>query len=572
MPYGIFLRDDTMEKMTDGVEKFKSLFISEAEDRLATLSRGILELENKPNDIELYAALMRDAHTVKGSAATMGYKEMADLAHALEDVFHAGARGALLIGKTGVSTVLASFDGLSASLVALKENRSELPTRALVSALRGLLAGEDAPAPAVQIPKFQASDSVKVEVKRLDALMGLFEEMLLLRLKLDTMLEPAAEITRTLSDPLVKQRLFFIHEFKTLFGELARLLSETQIELLHMRLVPLEQIFGQFPRMVRDLALKEKKKVEFRIEGAHIELDRSVLDGLGGALSHLLRNAVDHGIVDEGKVTLSALRSKDRVEIIVEDTGRGIDYVAIEKIARLRGVLGKEKIANKSELSELIFHPYVSTNKEVTEISGRGVGLFAVKEFAQGVGGRVSVVSPTEAGGTRFLLNLPISLATMKVLLVESRGFVFAVPFANIVRTFSVSTASIVRAAHQESVVVDGRSIPALYLERVLGLRFGAHFEGDVADTYAAVLLSGEKSEILLLVDECAGEEELLIKALPPVLRKIKGFSGSALIPDGRTILLLDVYGLFAHALGDILGSAEFADSAKSVPPPNRSH
>jgi two-component system chemotaxis sensor kinase CheA len=399
---------------------------------------------------------------------------------------------------------------------------------------------------------------VRVGIERLDALMGLFEEMLMLRLKLDAMLEPAIEVVRGLTDPGLKQRLFFVNEFRSIFAEMARLLSENQDALLAIRLVPLEQIFGQYPRMVRDLALREKKKIEFIINGGDIELDRTVIDGLGGALAHLLRNAVDHGIVNEGTITLSAFREKGRARIIVEDNGSGIDYARVREVAALRGIEKREKIAAMDDgmVAELLFHPNMSTNTTVTDISGRGVGLFAVRSFTQDIGGRVEVLSPVTAGsgGTRFTLDLPISLATLRVLIVESYGSTFAIPFENIEQTLQFTHEAVSVAAHQETLSVGDRIIPLIHLENILGLVV-AGMERRVSenDLRTAVILREGKSTVALEVNHCSGEQELLVKSLPPIFRSIKGFSGSTLLPDGRTILLLDSHGLLFHAISDIL-------------------
>jgi two-component system chemotaxis sensor kinase CheA len=558
----------------DSRNKFKDLFCAEVEDRLSVLSRTLLLLEEDPRNAKLYETLMQSAHTIKGGAATMGYAEMARLAHALEDVFHAGERGALILTKDAVSTALSALDQITRSLAAIKNDESELSVDTIAKTLEGLLlplkeTGSEAislhaqkvntPAAAPGNTPYSAPTSIRVPVERLDTLMGLFEEMLMLRLKLDTMIEPVLDIAKTIDDPTLKQKFFFIKEFQTLFAELARLLSETQGELLRVRLVPLEQIFGQFPRMVRDLALREEKKVNFRVEGEGVELDRTVLEGLGGALAHLLRNAVDHGIEKEGAILLRAERKNDRVHVIVEDNGGGISYERVRKVAHERGIITEAEVGTMKNIDtiELLFHPNLSTAKEITDISGRGVGLSAVRAFTQDVGGRITVISPVTADkGTRFLLDLPVSLATVKVLIVQSSGFTFAVPFANIIRTFVFTPEAIIRSAHQEAVLIEGKPIPIFWLSRLLGITFGEAFRKTVLGAeLRAVLISIEQEHVVLIVDAYISEQELLVKSLPPILRGIKGFSGSTLLPDGRTVLLLDTYSLLFRAFGDILGN-----------------
>ena len=572
----------------DSRNKFKDLFCAEVEDRLDVLSRTLLLLENDPGNATYYETLMRSAHTIKGGAATMGYTGMAQLAHTLEDVFHAGERGVLVLTKEAVSAIFSAMDQMRHSLEAIKNDTGELPVEETTKILTELflnlqkkneeasqVPSQKPPTPVPSSPPenmiYTAPTNIRVPVERLDALMGLFEEMLMLRLKLHTMIEPVLDITKTINDPVLRQKFFFIKEFHNLFNELARLLSETQGELLRVRLVPLEQIFGQFPRMVRDLAVREGKHITFRIEGEDVELDRTVLDGLGGALAHLLRNAVDHGIIHEGEIVLKAERKNDRVHVIVEDNGGGIDYERVKKIAIERKIITEEaaNTMRSIETIDLLFHPNMSTAREVTDISGRGVGLSAVQAFTQDVGGRVMVTSPIVGGtGTRFLLDLPVSLATVKVLIVQSSGFTFAIPFANIVRTFILTPEAIVRSAHQEAVTIDGVPVPIFWLSRLLGITFGEAFRKTVLGAeLRAVLITIEREQVALIVDTCVGEQELLVKSLPPILRGIKGFSGSTLLPDGRTILLLDTYSLLSHTFGDILENVEGTVSQETQSP-----
>jgi two-component system chemotaxis sensor kinase CheA len=250
----------------------------------------------------------------------------------------------------------------------------------------------------------------------------------------------------------------------------------------------------------------------------------------------------------------------DRVHVSVVDNGVGIDYARVKQVAIERGIIAEDAATHlrKQEITELLFHPNMSTNTEVTDISGRGVGLSAVQSFVKEVGGHISVTSPVSDGkGTKFLLDLPISLATVQVLLVESSRFTFALPFSAVVRTLTFPRSDIRESAQQEMVAVDGKLVPILYLNKLLDITFGDMFFAGkkIGDEVQAVLLEIEGERILVAIDSCLGEQELLIKSLPPVLRNIRGFSGSALLPDGRTILLLDAHGLLLEALGDILGT-----------------
>lgn len=547
--------------------KYKDLFCTEAEEQVEILSRTLLSYEKDPSHTELHKDLMRSAHTIKGASATMEYLGMAELAHVIEDVFHSAEQGTFVVDSHAVSVLLSATDSLSASLSSIKEHDVEIDVKDIVAKLKNLLVTNEVtsavspiknPKENIPLMRVATSDTVKVNVDKLDTLMGIFEETLILRLRLDALLGFAVEAMQTITDPALKKKLFFIDEFKTTFTELARVLSLNQDALLAIRLVPLDQIFGQYPRMVRDLAIREGKKIEFVVRGGDIMLDRTVIDGLGGALAHLLRNAVDHGIGTEGTIQLFATREKGRARVVVEDNGGGINYARVKEVAILHGVETPEKVALMSNdaVAELLFHPNMSTNNTVTDISGRGVGLFAVRGFAQDVGGRVEVVSPIpETGiGTRFVLDLPISLATVRVLLVDTHGYTFAIPFESIVRTIKFTTDEVTGTVHQETLFLDGILYPLIQLEKLLQLNFGGHKVKRLSsDMRTGVIVQTGKTTYILEVDVCVGERDLLVKSLPQILRDNKGFSGSALLSDGRTILLLDAHGLLSHVVSDIL-------------------
>jgi two-component system, chemotaxis family, sensor kinase CheA len=545
--------------MAFDISKFKDLFVSENETKLEELSRDVLRLESHPLDSSVYEVLMRGAHTIKGSSATMGYTQMAEIAHAFEDVVVALEKHNVALSPQHVSALLSGVDALRASLAHIKHNEVLLDYSHVLSELKHASQSSEIVVPKtsglVYLPPVLTPDTVKVSTDKLDDLMGLFEELLMLRLKLGAILEPVEEVVRSTSDSTTREKLSFVHEFRGLFAEMSHVLSEYQDALLSIRLVTLDQIFQQYPRMVRDLAEREGKHVVFSVHGEDIALDRTVIDGLGGALTHLLRNAVDHGISSEGKILLTAVREKDRVRVSVEDDGVGIDYARVRGVALERGVVTPEELAtlSLSGVAELLFHPNMTTTEEVTDVSGRGVGVSAVYSFVREVGGRIDIVSPIpEIGhGARFTLDLPISLATIRVLIVDVSGYTFAIPFEHIVRTHRYTHADVSSVAHQRMLMADAELLPLMSLSDLLGLISKQKLLS--SDAQLAVLVESQHRTVALEVSSVSGEQDLLIKSLPPLLRDMRGFSGSALLPDGRTILLLDIHSLLGTALGDIL-------------------
>lgn len=585
--------------------KFRELFCSEAEENLSVLSSTLLALERDPSGKDAYDTLMRNAHTIKGGAATMGYVKMAYLAHVLEDVFDYARNGMIAPDSALISALLAGVDALGRALANVcagneeidladvaedLKKKSGVPTSGVGSSPRSqdgkpvaatmqtetLVAQVAAPvetaaAPLLDHPEHEKRmidaeqafalatrtelAHVRVPIERLDHLLGLLEELLIVKMKLESLVDPIVAAIAHEVRPEVRKQLELVASLGPLVQDLSRLVNETEYSIMRARLVSLEHIFGRFPRMVRDLAVAEGKQIDFVASGADVELDRVIVEKLGGALAHLVRNAVDHGIAKQGRIRMYAQRIKDRVRIVVEDNGAGIDYDAVRTLAIERGLLSSDaaKGATNEMLATLIFSPHFSTNQQVTEVSGRGVGLSSVKAFARDIGGRVIAESPIDGGGTRFTLELPMSVAVVHVLLVTTQGLTFAFPFADVERSVRIRPSDIFAAAGREVMVVDGLTIPVFHLADVLNVRMTSHDE--TADIHDVVIVRTDEGPVGFVIDACVGEEELLVKAIPSVLRQVKGFSGSALLGDGRTILLLESNGLLALARISIMNA-----------------
>jgi two-component system chemotaxis sensor kinase CheA len=277
---------------------------------------------------------------------------------------------------------------------------------------------------------------------------------------------------------------------------------------------------------------------------------------------HLLRNAVDHGIEKSGVIKLKAVREKDFALIVVEDDGRSIDFDKVRQSAVKRNIVGEKEAESfdKKQLINLLYHPRLSTKDEVTETSGRGVGLSVVKEFVSQIGGRVIVESPVSSGrGTRFTLELPLTLAIINSLLIGVQDILFAIPFSSIERSVDIPHGEIKSMADQDVAVVDGIDVPLVYLGRVFSLG-GAQIvdlkSKNVVTTNkepemknlklssTAVLVRRGEDIAGIVVDKLINEQEIIVKPLPSVLRGVKGFSGSTILGDGKTILILDVMSL----------------------------
>ncbi len=376
--------------------------------------------------------------------------------------------------------------------------------------------------------------TVRVSIDKLDSLMNLVGELV-----------------------IGKSRLFQIgskydiEELREALSNINRLTTNLQDIVTQMRMVEVGFIFNRFPRMVRDLAKKEGKKVNFIIEGKDIELDRTVLDEIGDPLVHLLRNSIDHGIEtpeerikagksEVGTLKLIAKREKNHVKIIVEDDGRGIDPDKIRKKAVEKGIITEEeanKISDEEALS-LIFAPGLSTAEKVTDVSGRGVGMDVVKSKITSLGGVVEIKSKVREG-TRVTLTLPLTLAIIQALLIKVRQEIYAIPLSNVLEILNVKREEIKTVKGNKVINLRGKILPIIELDRLLGIS-----ENGNKEKYPVVVVDKENQPIGLGVDGLIGQQEIVIKTFDNILKGVKGFAGATILGDGRVVLILDIASL----------------------------
>ncbi len=392
---------------------------------------------------------------------------------------------------------------------------------------------------------FKKIQSIRVSTQRLDKLMNFVGELVISKILL-------MQIAQT-------------HQLKTLdeiLTNIDRLTSDLQDEVMQARLIPMAQVFDRFPRMVRDLARSEKKQINLEVTGGEIELDRTVLDEIADPLVHLLRNSIDHGIElpherkaknksPVGTIKLSAMRERTYVLVQVSDDGKGIDPNKLRKIAVKKGFIDEEEATKMSDkdILNVILLPGFSSTTEITDTSGRGVGMDVVKMKIESLGG--SLAFDSEVGkGSCFNLKLPLTVAIIKAMLIEVTGEVYAVPIANIAETVKVKKSKIKHIEKFEVINLRNEVLPLLRLDRVLKTRQinSLQTAGDVKgsaqeednDIAIVVVESGTK-KAGLVVDQVLGQQEVVIKSLGNFLKGFKGFSGATILGDGRVALILDV-------------------------------
>ena len=375
----------------------------------------------------------------------------------------------------------------------------------------------------------QEIKSVRVDVDQLDALHGLVEQFVTSRIKLRRAVEEES----------------FDSAGETL-GELDKITATLQNTVMDMRLIPLKKVVGKFPRLVRDLARDLDKEVEFTIEGEDIELDRTILTEISDPLMHILRNAVDHGIEPpaereaagkdrEGNITLSASRERDHVIIEVRDDGGGLDVEGIKSQALEQGVRSSDELErmSDSEIYDLVFHPGFSTAEEVTDTSGRGVGMDVVHETVTKLDGSVNVES-TPGEGTTVSLRLPVTMAIVKVLFVQVGEEQYGIPIKNV---DEITRAEVARTINGSEVIKHNEEIyPIVHLSDAFDVP-GEHANGD------GMLVRVRESErkIALHCDAVNSQEEVVVKPLEGLLSGTPGLSGTAVLGDGNIVHILDV-------------------------------
>ncbi|MFB0555602.1 MAG: chemotaxis protein CheA [Phycisphaerae bacterium] len=539
--------------MSEDLSKYKDTFLSEAKEHISSMEKSLLKLEKKPTKTEFLSEIFREAHTLKSMAATMDYNNMTKLCHAIEDVLDAIKTKKITTDKC-IDVLFECFDTLELSLKEITADAEELDTDALVHKLQTLITQKEATTDYVDKSATSAAakvESIEVKVERLDLLMNLAEELLINRMRLDSVKEQ-------LQNP----------ELSAAVDTLGRLVSDLQYNVMQSRLIPIGFVFSRFPRMVRDLAKQQKKEISLEMQGSDIELDRAVIDEIGESLVHLLRNAVDHGIETpevrkkagkpaQGTIRVIAKRTKSFAIIEVSDDGLGLDLEDIKRTAVKNQILSPQ--ATTEELMQSIFFG-VSTTKTVTAVSGRGFGLNIVKKKIESLGGSVKVESEPKKG-TTFIIEIPLTLAIIKALFIEAGSRTYAIPLASIERLVTVDREHIKGMLNYEAIVLNEQDIPITRLDTL----FNVPALGLQRQPIAIVKKGAE--QLGLAVDSFTTTQEIVVKPLNKLIRENKYFSGSTIIGSGEVVLILDVANLMLTKR-QIVNSKQYLTDGNPQPTP----
>lgn len=392
--------------------------------------------------------------------------------------------------------------------------------------------------------EIKTTQTVRVDVQRLDSLMNLVGELVIDRTRLNRF----AEIFESRFGINSGEMVDTLNEIS---GHLGQVTGDLQEQIMKARMLPVAQVFNRFPRMVRDLAQKMGKEINFIVEGHETELDRNVIEVIGDPLIHLIRNAVDHGIEKPeqriklkkpraGILKLKASYMENHIIITVQDDGKGIDADLLRLKAVEKGLLDREAAERMPdrEARNLIFMPGFSTAAEVSDLSGRGVGMDVVRTQIEHINGMVDV-SSTVGSGTVFTIKLPLTLAIIRALMVEMRNEQYAFPLTNVVETISVPADEVKRVKQSEVIVVRGSILPLVRLSEI----FGQSGRADKNRLFVVVLGVGEK-KFGVIVDKLLGELEIVIKSMGDYLGEVPCISGATILGDGQVALIVDVRSL----------------------------
>ncbi|TJX66291.1 chemotaxis protein CheA [Soehngenia saccharolytica] len=642
----------------DDNSKYKELFFEETEEYLQLLNDNMLRIEQNINDIDSLEEMFRAAHTLKGMAATMGYKSMTDLTHRMESLLGLLKSGENFKEDNIINLIFRCLDKLTEIVEDLRNNKDDTYVKDLLEELEQLINKNDQNKKTEKVDELKEfvlsetdenviksayergynayvidvtiddgcllkgpraylvinnlekigdviytypdaqnlengeyektfrlilltketiadvkekienvseienvnileiqpnystetnlksetkkenkksdtklsnnsnlNQSIRVDIQKLDSFMNLVSELVIYRTRLEDVSKRAD-----------------INEIDEPLGQVARITSELQDLVLKIRMQPVSVVFNRFPRMVRDLSKELNKKISLVIEGEETELDRTVVSELSEPLIHLIRNAADHGIEsvdkriklnkpEEGIIKLNAYQEGNRVIIVVSDDGAGINIEAIKETAEKRGISTEN--LSEDDLLQLIFDQGFSTAKEITDVSGRGVGMDVVKQKISSLGGTIEVISEINKG-TSFIIKLPLTLSIIQALLVKIGGETFAIPLGIIEKVIKIEDKDILQSKLSELYMYRERAVPVVRVNQKLGL-------SEVGENHHLILTLLGDQYYGLVVDELIGQQEIVIKKLNGILGKMKEYLGATILGNGDITLILDV-------------------------------
>jgi two-component system chemotaxis sensor kinase CheA len=532
--------------MSDDDDELLQEFLVESYENVDRLESELLTFEKQGPNQESLAAVFRTVHTIKGTAGFFGFERLQRVMHAAENLLARLRDGAFALNPTMTTALLRLVDAGRAILASLEAKAGEGPNDyADLAALFDRLAAGEMSAPAVvqrgepaddHAARTTADNTIRVNIDLLDRLMGLAGELVLARNQM-------LQITATANDAALTrtaQRMNLIT-------------SELQEAVMRTRMQPISSVWGKLPRVVRDLAGELGKSVRLDLEGEGTALDRSILEAIRDPLTHLVRNAVDHGIEKpdhrtemgkpvEGSLRLTASHQGGHVSVQLRDDGGGIDPDRLKRKAIERQLITAESASRMTdaEAIQLIFAPGFSTAEKVTNVSGRGVGMDVVKTSIDKIGGVVEIESAIGIG-TTVHIKIPLTLAIIPAMIVIAGNGRYAIPRSSVVEIVRSTSGLGIEYVYGNPVYrLRGALLPLVHLDRALG---GAATTGSTI-----MFVETDGTQFGLIVDSVADTEEIVVKPIGAPLQHLITYAGATILGDGEVALILDVRGIAKQA------------------------
>ena len=540
-------------------------FLLETHEGLSLVEKALSRLQDAPDDAPTRAEIFRQVHNIKGACGFLGLPRLEKLAHAAESILGLCRDGGLAVTPQSMAPLVAAMDAMRQIVLGLEQHGQEPAgdDGVVIAALEAVsvAASHALPklgAPEKDRPALAPLRTLRVPVDVLEDLLRLMSELALSRNQL-------MQLARASSDSQISAAV----------QRLSQITSELQAGVMKTRLQPIGAAWAKLPRQLRDLAHQLGKKIDLKMRGADIELDRQVLELIRDPLTHMLRNSADHGLEtpaerraagkpEAGQIRLNAYHEAQHIIIEISDDGRGLPLEEIRAKALDQGLVTQAELARMSEddVRGFIFLPGFSTARHITSVSGRGIGMDVVKTNIERMGGTIDLRSE-EGRGTSFTLKIPLTLAMISALIVQAGGERFALPQIGVVELIRLDD-SHESVAHLERIKgtlilrLRDRVLPVVSLSTLLRLGVAS---AECPERYVIVTQVGTH-RFGILVDRILDVENITVKPLAPILRQITIFGGNVILDDGSVIMILDPHGL-ARSAG--IAPEDFAEDEEII-------
>ncbi|MDM8535228.1 chemotaxis protein CheA [Desulfobacterales bacterium HSG17] len=583
--------EDDMEILVD--------FISEAGENLDSIEINLIELEQDPENKDIINDIFRPFHTIKGVSGFLSLTKINKLSHATENFLDSARSGDFIINDTATDVILESVDTLKQLLDKVQEGTetgfippsNEINIEALSDKLKKLQAalasGDTEPIGEILVQKGnltsqdldQALETQKDQpdkkigeilidenkvaptqvasalMKQKQAVKQVKKQPAATQVKvstqkLDDLVDFAGELV--IAQSMLKQKTVNDSDLSQSVTQLGQIVSNMQVIAMSMRMIPIKATFMKMIRLVRDLSRKSGKQINLTMEGEDTEIDRNVVDALYEPMVHMIRNSCDHGIEEnqfrleqgkpsQGEVVLRAYHKGGHIIIEIDDDGKGLDKDRILEKAMSTGLITSGDQMTDAQIYDLIMQPGFSTAKEITDVSGRGVGMDVVRSGIERFRGQLNIESE-KGKGSKFTISFPLTLAIIDGMLVRVEDERYVIPTMAIQKAFKPADDEYYTVEGKSEMIKDrGNLVPLIRLHEMFGSNKG---KKDIQDSIVVVVESKDEKRALL-VDELLGKDEYVIKSLGNSLENIDGLAGGAILADGRVGLILDIHGIF---------------------------